>query len=74
MEPMKINIPLDQLDGILCDVCGKDSFVTAFQLKIIPALYSPTGQKGMGQIHTGYCCSFCGASYDLTMNRIFEEE
>ena len=72
MEPIKFNIPIDQLDGILCEVCGKDSFVTAFVIKMIPALYSPNGQKGLGQIHTGYCCTYCGASYDLAMNRVYD--
>ena len=65
-QPMTFQIPLNQLEDIMCESCGQHDFVATMKMKKIPALYSPNGQAGLGPTHSGYACAYCGAMYDLT--------
>ena len=54
-----INIDLNNVDNIKCEECENETFVSAFVIKQISALMSPTGQETMVPIQL-FKCSNCG--------------
>jgi len=60
-QQAKINVPLNQLDDIICGNCGASLFIQPFAMKHLPAIYSPGGQEGTVNVVAGVMCIVCGA-------------
>jgi len=67
-----INVDLDSLKTVLCN-CGNNTFDGVSKFKVVPALYSPTGQPTLAAIPMIRCTS-CKAVYttDAVMKNIQE--
>jgi hypothetical protein len=63
-EQIKMNVPLDQLKDKVCE-CGNALYIPALQLKIVPPLYSPSGQPEYVMLQVGFLCVNCGESIPL---------
>jgi hypothetical protein len=63
-EQIKMNIPLDQLKDKVCE-CGNALYIPALQLKIVPPLYSPSGQPEYVMLQVGFLCTTCGERIPL---------
>ncbi len=54
-----LNINPNDLDDIVCEKCGCQTFVQAFLFKKLSAVMSPTGRDTLVPLQT-YKCSDCG--------------
>ena len=63
-DQIKMTIGADKLDNVVCE-CGNIMFMTAIQLKDIPALYSPSGKPERLMIQSGFLCTNCGKMIPL---------
>ncbi len=61
VQKAQINIPLNQLNDIVCSECGEKLFFQVFAMKALPALYSPNGKAGTVNVVAGVACAVCGA-------------
>lgn len=61
---MRMQIDGDNLKDRVCD-CGGRVFTTAFSLKALPALQSPSGQAETIMAQIGFVCVGCGAVISL---------
>lgn len=57
MDKLKLN-PKD-LESVVCESCGNDTFVESYFLKRVSALISPDGQEKFVPLPT-FKCSSCG--------------
>jgi len=55
----QMNVDLSQTVAEVCEECGNDTFITAFKLRKLSSLLSPTGQKTMIPIQI-FSCIKCG--------------
>lgn len=69
-QPEPLTIPLDKLKPINCPVCRGNLFRSAFELRKLPALLSPTGQEQIVQL-PAYVCINCEAVLDLSAKAPF---
>lgn len=53
-QPMRINVPLDQLEDVVCS-CGCDVFISALKFKKLSALLSQSGKEEAAVIETVVC-------------------
>jgi hypothetical protein len=63
-EQIKVNIPIEQLKDKVCS-CTNALFIPALQLKIIPPIYSPSGQPEYMMLQVGFLCTNCGERIPL---------
>ena len=55
----EVKINLEDQETMKCDNCGNYLFITAFVIKKISAIVSPTGQAGLVPVQV-YSCGNCG--------------
>jgi len=60
-KQVQINVPLNQLNDIVCSNCGGKLFFQVFAMKKLPALYSPDGKEGTVNVVAGVACAICSA-------------
>ena len=58
-NPVNINVNLDQTDEIKCDECESIAFHSAFLLRKVSPLISPTGKGTVLPIQV-FACDSCG--------------
>jgi hypothetical protein len=61
---MIININLDNCPEIVCP-CGGKEFAQLYKVRIMPAVYSPTGKTGTVNIAHAFACVLCGKAMDM---------
>ena len=61
----KMNVSMDQMENVLCE-CGNETFDMHYVLKVVPAMYSPTGKKAIAPMPQ-FLCSKCGKVITLEM-------
>ena len=64
METPKMNINLDNCPEIVCP-CGGKEFAQLYKVKILPSVYSPSGQTGTVNIAHAFACVMCGKAMDI---------
>ena len=52
-------VDLSNSTPYVCEKCGHDTFVTAFKLRTIPAIVSPTGESMLVPVQV-FMCAECG--------------
>lgn len=62
-QPVMVNIQLDACEDLVCPSCGAKYFQSAYRLKVVPSLLSPTGKEEVVAIPVHYCVS-CKAVID----------
>ena len=55
----EVKVDLSKADTIKCDDCGNYLFITAYVIKRISPILSPTGQEALIPIQV-YSCGNCG--------------
>lgn len=60
MSKERINLDLNNTEGVTCEECGNDTFLQVFIIRKISALMSPTGQETIAPIPATFQCSKCG--------------
>jgi hypothetical protein len=73
MASMNINIPADQMKDRVCK-CGGRLFISVFNLKEIPSIYSPSGKPESMMLQVGFVCAACGTQMSLRPEEPKEEE
>lgn len=63
-KTIKMNIPLSELNLRKCK-CGGSIFIHALSLRIVPALYSPSGKPETIVLPIGFTCVACGEILSL---------
>lgn len=61
---MKVSIPVNDLKLHACE-CTNLRWITSFQLRIIPPLYSQTGKSQYFMAPDGFLCTNCGKHIPL---------
>ena len=56
---MNINVKIDDLKTVTCECEGKH-FIQVIMYKILPALYSPSGQEQVMAVPNNVKCVACG--------------
>jgi len=64
IEPGKVQITSDQLDGICCNSCESEYFKQVIMLKRISKLYTGTTKDKIVTIPV-FICDACGESIDM---------
>tara|TARA_R100000152_G_C6776831_1_gene206248 strand:+ start:2577 stop:2795 length:219 start_codon:yes stop_codon:yes gene_type:complete len=59
-----MNINPSDLENIICDSCGNETFKPTFVIKKISALVSPTGKETLAPIQI-FKCDVCGHINEL---------
>jgi hypothetical protein len=59
-----LSVPLEKMQPFKCE-CGSIVFRQLTQLRLLPAIMSPTAKKELITIPV-YVCETCGTQYDLT--------
>jgi|WetSurMetagenome_2_1015567.scaffolds.fasta_scaffold88741_2 hypothetical protein len=64
-DKFNLNINLDNCPEIVCP-CGAKDFVQLVNIRILPAVYSPSGKTGTVNIAKNFACTMCGKVMDTT--------
>jgi hypothetical protein len=64
IEPAKLQITADQLDGVCCDSCESEYFKQVVMLKKISKLYTGTTKDKIVTIPV-FICDSCGEPIDM---------
>lgn len=73
MDSMNINIPANLLEDRVCQ-CGGRLFISVFNLKEIPSIYSPSGKPESMMLQVGFVCAACGTQMSLRPEDESKEE
>jgi hypothetical protein len=73
-QQIKVDIPIDQLDDIVCSNCGGSLFIQVFAMKHLSALYSPNRKEGTINAPAGSMCATCAAINNVRRKKPGEEE
>lgn len=65
MNDLNVNIPIDEFNNLQCNKCGSLIFTQMFEIKVIPNLYSPSGDKMFMPNPLGIKCIECGEIEDF---------
>mgnify|MGYP003738285961 CR=1 FL=1 len=57
--PNRVAIDVSETTPVVCDNCGHQSFMQTYILRLVSAVYSPTGEESMLPIPV-FECSSCG--------------
>jgi hypothetical protein len=73
-QQIKVDIPINQLDDIVCSNCEGALFIQVFAMKHLPALYSPNRKEGTINAPAGSMCVTCGAINNVRRKKPGEEK
>lgn len=54
-QGQQVRIKLSDLDDVVCESCGNNTFIQCMQLKKVSALVSPTGEEGLYPVPVFSC-------------------
>ncbi len=73
VDSLNINVKIEDLKTITCE-CGGEYFTQLILYKILPALYSSTGQEQLMAVPNSIKCASCGKVQGIeNLVRCFKE-